>query len=292
VQGHLAEAERYSRDAMATTVETGRAADYLKDAAVLAFTEIWFRQQQARGLRTVEAALARYPLDSIRLLDRPYLTLAIVYASAGRPQPARALLSQYERQVDPTLRRIYDPLRRWAWGQVALAEGRYADAIVEFQAYVPTPRNCLACGQAALAQAYDRLGNLDSAIAVYERFVTTPSVFRLNEKNFELTPFSHDGTQLAPASKRLGELYEQRGDRAKARPYYSRFAQLWMEADPELKPAVLAVRRRLRHLAGEASEAPETDVSSSRARPPSRSRSNCRTASSWPAAVSARRGTM
>ena len=255
VQGQLTEAERFTRDAMATTVESGRPADYLKDAAVLAFTDIWFRGRPARGLRAVEAALARYPLDSIRLLDRPYLTLAVLYASAARPQQARTLLTQYEREVDPTLRRIYDPMRRWAWGQVALAEGRHADAITEFQGYVPTPRNCLACGQAALAQAYDRLGNSDSAIAVYERYVTTPSVFRLNEDNYELAPFSHDGTQLAPACKRLGELYEQRGDRAKARHYYSRFAELWKKADPELKPAVNAVQQRLRQLAGEHSEA-------------------------------------
>ena len=141
--------------------------------------DIWFRRRPMDGLRTVEAALARYPLDSIPLLDRPYVTLALIYASAGRPRQARALLTRYEREVNPTFRHIDEPRRQWAWGQVALAEGRYADAVVEFQAYVPTPRHCLACGQAALAQAYDRLGNSDSAIAVYERYVTTPSLFRM-----------------------------------------------------------------------------------------------------------------
>ena len=84
---------------------------------------------------TVEAALARYPLDSIPLLDRPYVTLAFVYASAGRPQQAGALPTRYEREVDPTFRHIDGPRRQWTWGQVALAEGRYADAVIEFRAY-------------------------------------------------------------------------------------------------------------------------------------------------------------
>jgi tetratricopeptide (TPR) repeat protein len=252
VQGRLAEAERYTRDAMAASVDARRPAEYLKDAAVLGFTDVWFRRQRTRGLRTVETALARYPLNSMKLLDRPFLRLAIVYAAAGQSQQARALLEQYERQVSFMLRRIEDPFRRWVWGQVALAEGRYADAVAEFQAYLPTPRACLPCGQTALAQAYDGLGNLDSAIAVYERYLTTPSIYRLNEDN-DQGPFNDDATQLAPALKRLGELYEQRGDRAKAREYYSRFAQVWKNADAELQPAVLEVNQRLHQLGGEGS---------------------------------------
>ncbi len=246
---------------MAASVDAARPANFLKDAATLGFIDIWFRRRPIHGLRTVEGALARYPLDSIPLLDRPYITLALIYASAGRPQQARALLIRYEREVNPTFRHIDDPRRQWTWGQVALAEGRYADAVVEFQAYVPTPRHCLACGLAALAQAYDRMGNSDSAIAVYERYVTTPSVFRLFDQGGTgpapgSGPFSNDATQLAPSYNRLGELYDQRGDRAKARHYYSRFVELWKGSDPELKPVVSAVRQRLRQLAGEREAAP------------------------------------
>jgi tetratricopeptide (TPR) repeat protein len=247
VRGRLRDAELQTRDAMMASIDGGRSADYLRDAVELAFINTWFRRQPGRGLKTVEAALARFPLDSIRLLDRPYITLALAYATAGRPDRARALLGQFERGVDPNLRRVDEYMRRYAWGQVALAEGRYQDAIAELEAYVPTPRNCLACGQDALALAYDRAGNPDSAIAVYERFLTTPNINRLNEQG----PFGTDETQLAPVCKRLGELYEQRGDRAKARQYYSRFVKLWRDADPELQPAVIAVRGRLRQLGGE-----------------------------------------
>jgi tetratricopeptide (TPR) repeat protein len=246
---------------MAASVEDRRPTSYLKDATILGLIDVWFRGRPEDALRTVEAALARYPLDSFPLLDRPYLTLALFYASAGRPQQARALLTRYEREVDPVFRHIDDPRRQWIWGQVALAEGRYADAVKEFQAFVPSLRHCLACGQAALAQAYDRLGNSDSAIAVYDRYVTTPSAYRLLDQGGTgpapgIGPFSDDATQLAPSYKRLGELYEERADRAKARHYYSRFVELWKDSDAELKPLVSAVRQRLRQLAGERSGVP------------------------------------
>jgi serine/threonine-protein kinase len=249
-RGRLAEAEKYTHDAMAAGVEAGQPAEYLQDAAILGFINTWFRRQPARGLRTVDAALARYPLDYIARLERPYVLVAVVYASAARPERARALLARYEREVNPTLRRIDDPMRHWAWGQVALAEGRFADAIAEFQVYLPAPRNCLPCGQAALAQAYDRSGNPDSSIAVYERYLTTPSLYRLDER----VTLGDDPTQLALACKRLGELYEQRGNQAKARQHYSRFVRLWRDADPELRPTVIAVQERLRQLGGESSE--------------------------------------
>jgi hypothetical protein len=50
---------------------------------------------------------------------------------------------------------------------------------------------------------------------------------------------------LAPIQKRLGELYEAKGDTARAVPHYVAFLNLWKNADPELQPAVAEVRRRL-----------------------------------------------
>jgi tetratricopeptide (TPR) repeat protein len=258
-RGRLAEAEQHTRDAMAVSVDAGRPADYLKDAAVLAFTDIWFRRRPTHGLRIMDGALARYPLDAIPPLDRPYVTLAIIYASAGEPRRVRALLNRYEREVNPALRHIEEPRRRWAVGQASLVEGRYADAAAEFQAYLPAPRHCLPCGQAALAQAYEHLGNSDSAIAVYQRYVATPSLFRAPASELGLTGlydlglFGNDVTQLAPSSRRLGELFEQRGDWANAKYYYERFVELWQDSDAELQPGVSEVRARLRQLAGKRS---------------------------------------
>jgi tetratricopeptide (TPR) repeat protein len=58
-------------------------------------------------------------------------------------------------------------------------------------------------------------------------------------------------TTLAPTYRRLGELYEDRGQLDKARDYYGRFIDLWKNADPELQPLVRDVRQRLVRLTAE-----------------------------------------
>jgi tetratricopeptide (TPR) repeat protein len=73
----------------------------------------------------------------------------------------------------------------------------------------------------------------------YERFVTTPKYFRIR----------YDALYLASSLVRLGELYEARGDRARAIEYYSRFVDLWKNADPDLQPRVTAVKAKLEALA-------------------------------------------
>jgi hypothetical protein len=56
---------------------------------------------------------------------------------------------------------------------------------------------------------------------------------------------------MAPSLKRLGELYESRGDKVKAIENYSRFVEQWKEADPALQPTVRDVKERLVKLTGE-----------------------------------------
>lgn len=51
--------------------------------------------------------------------------------------------------------------------------------------------------------------------------------------------------------RRLGQLYEARGDRDRALEYYGRFVDLWKDADPSLQPKVAETRRWIAQLAGE-----------------------------------------
>jgi DNA-binding SARP family transcriptional activator len=53
---------------------------------------------------------------------------------------------------------------------------------------------------------------------------------------------------LAPAHKRLGELYEAKGDTKRAAAHYASFVELWKNADPDLQPKVTEVRARLERL--------------------------------------------
>jgi TolB-like protein len=56
---------------------------------------------------------------------------------------------------------------------------------------------------------------------------------------------------LAPSHLRRGQLHEARGDRREAALHYARVLELWRDCDPELRPVVEDVRRRLSSL-GEA----------------------------------------
>jgi tetratricopeptide (TPR) repeat protein/tRNA A-37 threonylcarbamoyl transferase component Bud32 len=246
VRGRLAEAKRHWRDAMDAYAEAANAAAYLRAAVSLGLLDVWLRREPTRALKEVERALAQYRLDSLKPLDRPYLWLAVAYASVGKPQQARVLLAEYERAVEPVLRRSEEPSRRRAWGYVAAAEGRHVDALAEFRSYAAGAGGwCAICGLPELGRAYDHAGKADSAVAIYERYVRTPSLW---------LRLSTDAPVLAGIYKRLGELYEARGEREKARNYYSHFIELWKQCDPELGPRVAEARRRLISLNGESGQ--------------------------------------
>jgi tetratricopeptide (TPR) repeat protein len=241
IRGQLAEAERHARDAMQIVGEAGDTGSYFRYATLLGAVDVRLRRDPERGLHEVEQALARFPLDSMKPFDRMYLTLAEFYALAGKPERARMLVKEFERLVAPPLRRWDEAHRHAVVGQTALAEGHLQEAIEELSQAPTNGPLCPLCGLAALGIAYDLAGKRDSAIVAYERYVTTPWLYRVMQ----------DGTQLAGVYKRLGELYEARGDREKAAQYYSRFIELWKDCDPELRPEVVEAQRRLASLGRE-----------------------------------------
>ena len=61
----------------------------------------------------------------------------------------------------------------------------------------------------------------------------------------------HRAWNDARAFRRLGELYEEKGQKQKALDYYGRFVDLWQKADPALQPQVREVKDRMAKLAGE-----------------------------------------
>jgi tetratricopeptide (TPR) repeat protein len=222
---------------MALSAEAGSAVGYLQGASALGFIAVRLRGDPAAALKELGRALRRYPLDSIPPADRPYVLLATMYALAGRPDRARTLLTELERVVPPAERRGWrEAYRRGAWGYVAMAEGRLQDAVPDLRAWARgAGGGCMTCGLPELARVYEQLGQTDSAVTIYERYVTMPDLWR-----HEIDPGELQGAFL-----RLGELYERLGEREKASEYYSRFIELWKDCDPELRPRVADARRRL-----------------------------------------------
>ena len=245
LRGRLRQAEQDARDFQAASEQRGLPGDYVGGALDAAWLDLRYRNRPAAALERVEAALRRHPLASMPAADRPYPELARFYARAGRLDQAKRLVAEFERNVTEGLRRGVS-LRHAAAADIALSEGRTRDAITGYRAwYDENEYGCPSCGWLELAGIYDKGRQSDSALAIYERIVATPGMFR---RFFHVIDDSYG---LAPTFKRLGELYEARSDRGKALEYYGRFVDLWKGADPELQPVVRDVRARMARLAGE-----------------------------------------
>ena len=239
-QGRMAEAAEQLRAAMADAEAAKEPADYLETAARLTFMNTTYPHKGDPAGPLAEA-LARHPLASVDPLDRPYSWLIFALARAGRLDEARRLLRDYETVVPAGVRGA-DPVRWWAVGAVAEAEHRDADALAAWRGGYEQTGVCAVCGLFEIAGTMERLGHPDSALTAYERLVTRPSV---------QSAIQYESFALAPSYKRLGELYEAKGDRKKAADYYGRFLDLYQHADPELQPAIREVRERLGRLAQE-----------------------------------------
>ena len=239
IRGHLDEADRDFGAVEALQVGEGSGGGYLEAAVALAFSDIWYRHENAKGLALLDAAVARYPLASLEPLDRNYATLAYVYALGGRPARARALLADVRanERVPGTTRGglgIRDEgtyLR--ALGATEIAEGKPAQAVATLRQSVKL-YFCPTCTLPDLARALELAGYPDSAIAVYQQYVTTPWSEWQNALG-EFRPTSYE---------RLAALHKARADTAQAIAAYDKVASLWVTADAGLQPIVLNSRDR------------------------------------------------
>jgi tetratricopeptide (TPR) repeat protein len=241
VRGMLEGSERQIRDFMRIGEERSLPRDYLSGAIELGYIDVRYRGAPDNGARKVEAALERYPLESMVPPDRPYAKLAAFYATVSRLAEAKRLLTEYDELVPEGLRRA-NPLRHAARGAIAVAEERGSDAVAAYrQWYDEEDDDCTTCGLFEIGEAYELVGEPDSALAYYERAIATPSSWKVTTQYY----------WLPQAHVRLGEMYEERDEIDKAIDHYSRFVELWKDADAELQPVVEEVRGRIVRLVGE-----------------------------------------
>jgi tetratricopeptide (TPR) repeat protein len=214
---------------------------------------VWFYERRAEVARRLDDVVARQPLRSLEHVPERwtavpqrhlYFRIAELYAMAGQPEKARRILAQYAADVRDTAQvRLERSAHDHALGEIALAERKYDDAIRAFQradtASDGWPVECNACSLPRLARAYDLAEKPDLALATFEAYVAATWPWRMGDIDY---------MYLADAYKRLGELYEAKGNREKAIEYHRRFIQLWKDADPELRPKVDMARQRLARL--------------------------------------------
>jgi tetratricopeptide (TPR) repeat protein len=243
IWGRVTESERAYREDMTYLKAMGNASPPIVDSMWLAFGDGWFRKQQARAAARVDAALVLHPLTTLPEQDRPYTDLARIYAMLDQPVRARAMLAQFAAIKDTAYYRGRQSRVHEALGDIAVAEKRYAEAIPEYRRGDVMPDG-FPRGERALpihfnlGRAFDLANQPDSAIAHFEAYLQTRDYSRLET----------DVYALAGIHKRLGELYQARGDTERAISHLTKFVDLWKNADPELQPAVVDARRRLTQL--------------------------------------------
>jgi tetratricopeptide (TPR) repeat protein/tRNA A-37 threonylcarbamoyl transferase component Bud32 len=240
LHGRLADRQRLIAESRAIGSVRGFPPQPAVDSISASYVDVWFRQLPERAVTRLDAILTRRQLESLDVVDRPYFWMASVYTLANRPDRARTMLARYTAETKDTAQlREQQPELHTALGEIALAENHPRDAVVAFRAGDQKPDGPAAADVLPLyfnlGRAFDAANEPDSAIAMFEKYVGAPSWGR---------PWD-DADALAGVSKRLGELYEAKGERAKAAAYYQKFVDLWKNADPELQPKVAEVRRRL-----------------------------------------------
>ena len=166
-------------------------------------------------------------------VDRPIASLAMTYVDAGDPKTAAALLREMEKTIAPGEWLEVRALIHQAWAHVALAEGRSLDAVREARA--ADIGVCAICALPLVSLAYERAGQLDSAIATGERYLST----------IDPTAITYDGHYRPIIEHRLGRLYLRRGDGVNATRHLAAFIEMWRDADPVLRPQVDSARREL-----------------------------------------------
>jgi tetratricopeptide (TPR) repeat protein/tRNA A-37 threonylcarbamoyl transferase component Bud32 len=199
-----------------------------------------FLGESVQAREQVRKALAAVPMESLPASERQWQFLIAIAQVSGDAAAARAALRSFERDlpqmgVDQSAGTLAE-----ARGQVALAEGRAADAIPLFREADRTYASCHRCAMIDLARAFDLAGQRDSAILYFQQFVTTPTGDMFENQDW-----------LAGSYKRLGELYEAAGDLPRAVTNLEKFVELWKDADPELQPKVREARERVTRIRAE-----------------------------------------
>jgi serine/threonine-protein kinase len=242
LQGRPKEAEAHHRRFVDYLAQTGRVEAAL--AHEFAFVQLLSRLEGPGPAleRRLDQALRRFPTDKMNPLDPNYLWMASSAAWSGRTGLAKELVARWN-AARPKEVPVDSVGIDWVLGDIALSEGRYADA-----ARLHGRAGDLVPGAENLyphrAHPHDLLGHADSAIALYQAYLG-----RVTQLEFRL--FWLDPAHLSETYEALGRNYELRGQADSSAKYYQALLDLWKNAEPALQPKRKALREALARVSGE-----------------------------------------
>jgi len=188
--------------------------------------------------------------DTIHKSNREYF-IGFSEIRQGKIEAARKRQVEISRMLserkDQNQKEYIDHLLNILMGELLIAEGSVDEAISIFKQLSsfsiagphspPTQADDIAAinllqPETVLAHGYELQGEIDKAIGILERF----TLFDSDREDLRLTP--------PKAYYSLGHLYEKKGLKKKAIENYSKFLELWKDADPGL-PEVEDAKKRL-----------------------------------------------
>ncbi len=237
LRGQLHSARNRWAQAFRLTEARGLEGTYLERTARRALAERMLLDDPAVGRRLLDEALARYPLESLTPLDRPYGFLAMAYAAAGETSRAQALIDEYlahrggrsrpgGRALGPGRPRRHRARRRTG---PTTRSSRSASSMTATRARrAPRPGWP---GRTSRPRTRTRCAcsTSDSSACRPPTYGTTTPTSRMRTSD-------------------SGELYEERGDAEKALDAYDHLQRLLHAADPELQPLRVSAEQAMARL--------------------------------------------
>jgi eukaryotic-like serine/threonine-protein kinase len=179
-------------------------------------------------------------LDGLAPANHWHFFRANVLAMAGAADEAEAVMRAFDEEVPPDHHARFWLRNASARSLILIVQGRPDDAIELLEEFRARAR-CSICHAERMGWALAEAGRLEEAAAEWEAALswtdrTHAFIWHLGQ-NLWVQP-------------RIGPLYEQLGDTARAAAHYSRLAEQWRDADPELLPVLRHARERIAELAG------------------------------------------
>ncbi len=237
VRGRMKEAWRQYEQPIRRMRQAGLLAGAFLWVTNRAFIRLVAMGDSVEAVEDMTAALDHLP-DTLNLAGT-WVDAGLVYAFAGDVARAQAQLDSLTRHG----RGNWSVSRGVLGAAIKLAKGQPGRSLqLLAETDIPCTFNVSADLRAdprlrrvLAGRAYEALQQPDSAIAAYEAYLTDPPLSY---------PVKLDAVFLFDTLERLGALHQARGDSAEAALYYSRAADLWNDADPELQPRVRRVREQ------------------------------------------------
>ncbi len=210
--------------------------------AIFALAEFRMSGDTARARLGYAAFLASTPDN--RSVDE-YGTVIALLADVGKIREAQQLLDEWRARTKATAL-SFRADSAGAAGAIAAAHGEWDRAATAFLAWnsspMPSSTHLYSRGLPEAATALARLGKTDSSRVLLERALDTPSLGG---------GFVYETAWYAQALQQLGDIYESRGDRAKAASYFTKYVELFKDADPLMAAQVRVAQDKLARVSGE-----------------------------------------